>query len=78
MLIFLKTLLIFFNREKNERCIVKDQNYEKEQEEIKKIEYENFLRFRDQMIKFREDERKYRLSEKLKQIQDCEELQVII
>lgn len=58
--------------------IIKDDNYEREQARLRKQEYENYIKFREQMVKFREEERKYRFSEKVKQIEDCEELQVRI
>ena len=34
------------------------------------------MMFKEQMFKFREEERKYRLYQKLKQIEECEALQV--
>ena len=56
--------------------IIKDEEFEKEQTHMRKLEMENFLKFKDQINKFREDERKYRLQQKLKQIEECENLQV--
>jgi hypothetical protein len=56
--------------------IFKNDKYEKEQDELRKTEYEEFLAFKDQIIKFRDEERKYRLQQKIKQIEECEELQV--
>ena len=56
--------------------IIKDEEFEKEQANMRKLEMENFIQFKDQINKFREDERKYRLQQKLKQIEECENLQV--
>jgi hypothetical protein len=56
--------------------IIKDEEFEKEQANMRKLEMENFIQFKDQTNKFREDERKYRLQQKLKQIEECENLQV--
>jgi hypothetical protein len=56
--------------------IIKDEEFEKEQTNMRKMEMENFLKFKEQISKFREDERKYRLQQKLKQIEECENLQV--
>jgi len=56
--------------------IIKDEEFEKEQANMRKLEMENFVQFKDQINKFREDERKYRLQQKLKQIEECENLQV--
>jgi hypothetical protein len=36
------------------------------------------MHLKEQMVKFREEERKYRLYQKLKQIEECEALQVNI
>ena len=56
--------------------IIKDEEFEKEQANMRKLEMENFTQFKDQINKFREDERKFRLQQKLKQIEECENLQV--
>ena len=55
---------------------VKDEAFVREQEERRKGEVGEFVRLREQMARFREDERKYRLYQKLKQIEECEILQV--
>ena len=58
--------------------IIKDENVEKEQARLRKMEMDNFLQFKEQINKFRDDERKYRLQQKIKQIDDCESLQVFL
>lgn len=55
---------------------IKDENFEKEQAQLRKMDYDNFTSFKEQMNKFREEERKYRLQQKIKQIEECEILQV--
>ncbi|RNA11154.1 androglobin-like isoform X13, partial [Brachionus plicatilis] len=54
---------------------VKDDNFEKEQAQMRKIEFDKFSSFKEQMNKFREEERKYRFQQKIKQIEECEVLQ---
>ncbi|CAF0778069.1 unnamed protein product [Brachionus calyciflorus] len=54
---------------------LKDENFEKEQDNLRKKEFESFVSFKEQMNKFREEERKYRLQQKIKQIEECEILQ---
>ncbi len=66
-----------FTRTSHMGVIIKDENVEKEQARMRKMEMENFLQFKDQINKFREDERKYRLHQKIKQIEECETLQVL-
>ena len=56
--------------------VIKDEAFEKEQTQMRKMEMDSFLSFKDQIHKFREEERKFRLHQKLKQIEDCEALQV--
>lgn len=65
-----------FTRTSHMGVIIKDENFEKEQARLRKMEMDNFLQFKDQINKFREDERKYRLQQKIKQIEECENLQV--
>jgi hypothetical protein len=57
--------------------VIKDENFEKEQAKLRKMEYDNFVAFKEQIVKFREEEKKHRLNEKLKQIEECENLQVL-
>lgn len=64
-----------FTRTSNMGVIIKDEEFEKSQAKLRKMEMENFLQFKDEMSKFREEERKYRLQQKLKQIEECEALQ---
>jgi hypothetical protein len=66
-----------FLRSNNIGPIIKDENFEKEQDELRKQDVQNFLAFKDQMLKFRDEERRYRYYQKLKQIEDCESIQVI-
>ena len=56
--------------------MLKDDNFIKEQDKQRKMEIHNFMQFKEQMTKFRDEEKKYRLYQKLKQIEDCETLQV--
>lgn len=56
--------------------ILKDELYEKDQDQKRKLEYEEFAAFKEQMTKFRDEERKYRLFQKIKQIEEYEGLQV--
>ena len=65
-----------FIRESYYHLRIKDENFEKEQARMRKIEFDKFISFKDQMNKFREEERKYRLQQKIKQIEECEILQV--
>lgn len=65
-----------FIRESYYQLRIKDENFQKEQARIRKIQFEKFTSFKDQMNKFREEERKYRLQQKIKQIEECEILQV--
>lgn len=57
--------------------VLKDDEFVREQEKKRKSEVNDFMKFKEQMGKFREDEKKYRLYQKLKQIEECEILQVI-
>lgn len=56
--------------------MLKDEIFEREQAKLRKMEFDNFMAFKEQISKFRDEERKYRLNEKLKQIEECENLQV--
>lgn len=67
-----------FVRDSYYQLKTKDENFEKEQAQMRKIEFDKFSSFKDQMNKFREEERKYRLQQKIKQIEECEILQVIV
>ncbi len=67
-----------FIRSKIPEPIFKDDKFIKEQDIHRKTEVNNFLHFKEQMIKFRDEEKKYRLYQKVKQIEECEALQVNI
>jgi hypothetical protein len=64
-----------FARSTNIGPIYKDKYFQEEQTKMRKAEFENYLKFKDTLIKFREEERKYRLQQKLKQVEECESLQ---
>ncbi len=64
-----------FIRSTNVGPIYKDKYFQEEQSKMRKAEFENYLKFKDTLIKFREEERKYRLQQKLKQVEECETLQ---
>jgi len=55
--------------------VLKDDEFIKAQDRQRKQEISEFMQFKDQMVKFREEEKKYRLYQKLKQIEECERLQ---
>ena len=67
-----------FVKSRSNAIIFKNENFEKEEEEIRKNEVNKFLLFKEQILKFREEERKYRLYQKMKQIEEYEILQVSI
>ena len=60
----------------SENKVIKDELIEMEQAEMRKEEVERFKLFREKLNKIREEERKFRISSKTKQIEDCETLQV--
>jgi hypothetical protein len=73
----LRSKTVFKFRPTNNGIVIKkDEAFIKEQDKQRKAEVSNFILLKDQMLKFREEERKYRLYQKLKQIEECEALQV--
>ena len=65
-----------FIRSKQTYPILKDAQFIKDQDVHRKTEVNNFIQFKEHMHKFRDEEKKYRLYQKFKQIEECENLQV--
>lgn len=68
-------IFIYFYRATNNR-IIKDESIEQQQAEFKKREIEQFNEIRERMVRTREEERKNRMLAKLRQLDECETLQV--
>lgn len=68
----------FIKSKRGGQPVLKDNQFAAEQDRQRKKEVSEFMQFKEQMVKFREEEKKYRLYQKLKQIEECESLQVII
>ena len=65
-----------FIRSQQTYSILKDAQFIKDQDMHRKTEVNNFIQFKEHMHKFRDEEKKYRLYQKFKQIEECEHLQV--
>ena len=56
--------------------MLKDEGFQQQQDMLRRAQLKDFIDYKSEITKFREEERKYRLHQKLKQIEEYESLQV--
>lgn len=65
-----------YKRTTNDGRVLKDDRFQREQDELRKREIQNFLEFKSDLSRFREEEKKFRVHQKMRQLEEYEALQL--